>query len=78
MSKPLLDRVERLARKVAHGGDDKLVFVDPRGSFDCCSSNGVRAFALTKYPPPRYVVVGDFPASASVPELAKALRVRVC
>ncbi len=75
---PLLDRVEKLARKVAHGGDEKLVFVDAQGGFDCCPVSGARASALTKFPPPRYVVIGAFPASVSVAELAKALRGRSC
>jgi len=75
---PLLDRVEKLARKVAHGGSEKLVFVDPQGGFDCCPVGGVRAEALLKFAPPRFVVIGRFPASASVPELAKALRIRSC
>ena len=77
-SSPLLDRVEKLARKVAHGGEEKLVFINARGDFDCCPMTGARAFALTKFPPPRYVVIGAFPASVSVAELAKALRGRSC
>lgn len=78
VSAPLLERVQKLARKVAHGDGDKLVFIDPHGAFDCCPAAGVRAEALLKFKPPRYVVVGRFPVSVSAAELAKAIRDAQC
>lgn len=77
-SSPLLDRVQRLARRVAHGGTAKLVFVDASGNFDCCPAGEPRALALQKALPARYALVGVFAADASVATLAQALRGRSC
>lgn len=78
VSTPLLDRVQRLARRVAHGGTAKLVFVDASGNFDCCPAGEPRAVALQKSPPARYAVIGVFAADASVAMLAQAIRGSSC
>ena len=77
-SSPLLERVQRLARRISHNGTDKLVFVDAKGNFDCCPAGEPRAVALQKALPPRYSLVGVFAADASVAMLAQALRGRSC